>query len=80
MGIEEKQQKLLDLQEQIKDEKKKVERQIGKSFLKKFNMDHSEQTNALELIDVLSYEYNQEKHQSKTNNQEENLEQTNEQT
>ncbi|MEC0434417.1 hypothetical protein P8832_09615 [Bacillus subtilis] len=51
--LKKKLERLQKLEQEIKDQEKKVEQDVGKAFLKAFNIPHEESDRANELIEEL---------------------------
>ncbi|WP_079524976.1 MULTISPECIES: hypothetical protein [Halobacillus] len=58
--IKSKQEKIEELQKQIKEEKLKFENKIGKQFLKTFNLDYEDEKKAIELISYLKDQFDEQ--------------------
>lgn len=68
---EKKIDKLEKIKQQIKEEEKKIEQDLGRIFLKTFNLNHSDIEEAKELIKTLGTDYT-EKENKEVNESESN--------
>lgn len=62
--IQSKQEQIEELKKQIREEKTKVESQIGKQFLKTFQLSYEDEKQAIKLISLLADQYNENNAQS----------------